>query len=1144
MKKIFFALFVGLLCVSVAFGQSPKREMRSVWVAGMGIDWPLTSGTSASAQSKAKQQMTDYLDKFKAQNFTGICLHVRPRADAYYKSTLEPWSADISGTRGVNPGWDPLAFVIEECHKRGMECYAWVNPYRVNANGMTYTTDFDKQWDANGWLIRSGKWTSFNPGHPEARQHCFDVIKEIYTNYMIDGMLFDDYFYPGDQLTSNNADNVDDEQYQDYKKAGGTLTKYDWRRENVNSFVRDLHADIQKVRPGMRFGIGPAGISYKSASKYGLSKPDITSTDWQYDGIYADCLAWMNDKSIDFIAPQIYWARTHSTAPYAPLAKWWSDAAKHFGIHNYVSIASYKVETTEFGGSVSAGSKEIQAQVELTREYTLNNAPGAVYYNCKSMNGPGITGLGDHLAGTVYQNPVLVPVVDWLDRVVYAAPADAAKSGSTLSWTATKGKDKAIIRYTVYAIPLTVDYEAAGAADGDGISAEYLLDVTYSPSYTLPSDKTSGYWYAICVYDGYGFESEPATVGYSIEPSDAVSLTAPADGATVGYDVTFSWTAITDGSYRLEIARDAQFTDMFLRSDLTTATQMDVKMDGADENEKMYWRVVSSQPNKKSSYSEVRTLYAPRKSAGPVAALTAPADNAEFDGVEIAFSWTIANADAVEDIRLEIAAKGSSFDQPVYAADLKGTARTVTVATSLIGKGDFSWRVLTNGARINTGVSPTRSFAVTTIPIGTTEPGYTVKTDGVNYGEINNLRIENIWTRSAHRPYNNHTFGEKGMLNRGMTATKKAVYLSGREANSASAEIYLSEYSPYTGEHVRDIQLSKDGQVAYYPCNDVLRDSKDNIIISNLSLNASITPIILFLVDLSDGSLTEVARLNASIKRVDHVGVYGDVANGNFTVFAVESNGARVARWKVSNGVAASAQIRTFKAFYPASSGHFGIAPKIYPVSDSEFYIDGGSTAWTLYSFDKPSAAVSSFSENSGLAPAYVSDNGGRVFSLAENNYAVYNSTPSSVGSAQFQVAKTGTTPEFANYTALWKIPANGLGTVESTTCSAPVDAVAMSPITAHIYIYSPGNGLAAYRLTDTVATAVDDIFGNDTSATLGVTVSGRTVRLDATVASIRVYTTAGALVAAVSDTDTVTLPAAGLYVVSAANRSVLVSIR
>ena len=166
------------------------------------------------------------------------------------------------------------------------------------------------------------------------------------------------------------------------------------------------------------------------------------------------------------------------------------------------------------------------------------------------------------------------------------------------------------------------------------------------------------------------------------------------------------------------------------------------------------------------------------------------------------------------------------------------------------------------------------------------------------------------------------------------------------------------------------------------------------------------------------------------------------------------------------------------------------------------------------------------------------------MFSLAENNYAVYNSTPSSVGSAQFQVAKTGTTPEFANYTALWKIPANGLGTVESTTCSAPVDAVAMSPITAHIYIYSPGNGLAAYRLTDTVATAVDDIFGNDTSATLGVTVSGRTVRLDATVASIRVYTTAGALVAAVSDTDTVTLPAAGLYVVSAANRSVLVSIR
>lgn len=205
-----------LLSASIAFGEAPKREMRSVWVAGMGIDWPKKSGTTAAAQSEAKREMTDYLDKFKAQNFTGICLHVRPRADAYYKSTLEPWSADVSGKRGTDPGWDPLAFVIEECHKRGMECYAWINPYRVNANGVVYTTPFDNQWRKDGWIFVNGNWTVFNPGLPEARKHCLDVMKEIYENYAIDGMLFDDYFYPGDHMPSgeNESQGADYELYK------------------------------------------------------------------------------------------------------------------------------------------------------------------------------------------------------------------------------------------------------------------------------------------------------------------------------------------------------------------------------------------------------------------------------------------------------------------------------------------------------------------------------------------------------------------------------------------------------------------------------------------------------------------------------------------------------------------------------------------------------------------------------------------------------------------------------------------------------------------------------------------------------------------------------------------------------------------
>ena len=250
------ALGAGTLTASAQTAPAePKREFRSSWVAAMGIDWP-----KSTIEATAKQQLINYLDKLKAANFTGACIHVRPNADALYKSTLEPWSADVSGTRGKDPGWDPLEFAVEECHKRGLECYAWVNPYRVTARSHTYNTDFDKQWKANGWLISYGSWTSFNPGDQGARRHCLDAIKEIYTNYNIDGMLFDDYFYPGDGMPENST--ADD--WKHYKESKTKLSIADWRRQNVNTFVKELYDEIQAVRPDMRFGIGPAGVSQPS----------------------------------------------------------------------------------------------------------------------------------------------------------------------------------------------------------------------------------------------------------------------------------------------------------------------------------------------------------------------------------------------------------------------------------------------------------------------------------------------------------------------------------------------------------------------------------------------------------------------------------------------------------------------------------------------------------------------------------------------------------------------------------------------------------------------------------------------------------------------------------------------------------------
>lgn len=505
MKKRLLSL---LLACAVAYGsawaESPKREFRSVWMAAMGIDWPRTAGTDEASRDAARQELVEYLDSYRQHNFTGVCIHVRPLADALYKSSYEPWSASVSGKRGVDPGWDPLAFAVSECHKRGLECYAWVNPFRIDHNGKLPDTPQDIDWRERGLTFTQGTWTVFNPGLPEAREHCMKVIEEIYSGYKIDGLLFDDYFYPGVGMPEDDSEAPD---YELWKNSGTAMSIADWRRDNVNSFVKELYTRIQAARPDMRFGIGPAGVGGKGAAKYGVEGPGVAD-DWMYDDIFCDPLAWLNDGSVDFIAPQIYWGRSNSYSPFSPLCKWWADMAEHFGRHNYVSMASYRVDAADFGGNNETGWGEFAAQVRECRAEAHADTQGQIYYSAKFIDGPVRAGLGAYLAGDVYSGPALVPVVDWKDRVVYEAPQGVAASGADLRWRPVQGADNAIIRYSVYAIPQELPV-ADVCKGGDGIDAKYLLGVSYVPAFTLPADRVEGYRYAVCVYDGYGYESEP-----------------------------------------------------------------------------------------------------------------------------------------------------------------------------------------------------------------------------------------------------------------------------------------------------------------------------------------------------------------------------------------------------------------------------------------------------------------------------------------------------------------------------------------------------------------------------------------------------------------------------------------------------------
>ncbi len=505
MRKIltFLLALMFSLELSASAAEAQKRELRSAWIATVWrLDWPSTAGTSASVVATQKRNLTDMLDKLKAQNFNAVYLQVRTMCDAFYASSYEPWSSYLTGNRGSNPGWDPLAFAVEECHKRGMQLHAWVNPYRFST-GTNWNTPQDNALRNAGMLLAytnsNGTTTILNPGLVSVRQHIVKVCREIVHNYDIDGLVFDDYFYPdGIPTTTAAAD------YNLWNDSGVDMTFADWRRNNVNLMVSEVYAMVQEEKPEVRFGISPAGVAGKSASHYGVS-PCPRGSDWQYDGIFCDPLAWYNAGTVDYMSPQIYWKTNHSTNPFGPITQWWSTIANHFGRHHY---ASHSISFLTSSNNTSGWADVVQ-QIKYSRQYNMDKAPGVVLYSAKNINGDngGVSGLGDYLLANVFQHKALVPALTWKNAQAHGAPQNLTFDEGVLEWTAEEGT---LVKYAVYAVPETVTLQEAQSATFGGILSNYLLDVTYSPSFTLPSAYQSGYWYAVSVVDGYNIEYEAA----------------------------------------------------------------------------------------------------------------------------------------------------------------------------------------------------------------------------------------------------------------------------------------------------------------------------------------------------------------------------------------------------------------------------------------------------------------------------------------------------------------------------------------------------------------------------------------------------------------------------------------------------------
>lgn len=526
------ALAAVLLAIAaLPMSSGVKREVRSVWMATVwALDWP----SSTSSTTAQKNEMVKYLDVLQKNNFNAVYFQVRTMSDAFYKSSYEPWSSYLTGTRGKDPGWDPLAFVVEECHKRGMECHAWVNPYRFST-GSNWSTAQDQALKSAGMLLAytksDGKTTTIlNPGLESVRKRIVDVCKEIISNYDVDGLVFDDYFYPeGIPVTSSAGD------YDLWQKSGASMTFGDWRRNNVNQMVADVYNMVQQQKSYVRFGISPAGAACTSAAvaaKHGIDRCPVAS-DWQYDGIFSDPVAWLEAGTIDYISPQLYWKTNHKTNPFGPMTKWWSYVAKHFGRHHYASHSISFLNSSNTTGDW----EEIGKQVQFSRDYTENEAPGAVFYSAAYVTGKKQSGFGEWLQVNKFQNKALTPAIDWkksdLEKVQVSA---LSKRATVLSWA---GVDN--VRYSVYAVPESVNVETLDS----NIPAEYLLGVSYKTTYTMPDDKKSGYNYAVCVLDRYGNEYEPVYYGQS-----GVECIVGNSGLTADY---------ADGELRLSAVADEVF---------------------------------------------------------------------------------------------------------------------------------------------------------------------------------------------------------------------------------------------------------------------------------------------------------------------------------------------------------------------------------------------------------------------------------------------------------------------------------------------------------------------------------------------------------------------------------------------------------
>jgi uncharacterized lipoprotein YddW (UPF0748 family) len=385
----------------------PKREMRAVWVATIGnIDWP---SNSTKGDSYAQQQeFITLLNTLQNAGINAVIVQVRPAADAFYTSSYEGWSKYITGFAGQAPSYDPTAFMIAECHARGIEFHAWFNPYRAQVDSRKNVHPYNHAtYTHPEWFVNYGGKKYFDPGIPAVRKYVQDVVCEVVGKYDIDAVHFDDYFYP---YKVGNAEFPDKNSYTMYME--NFYDKGDWRRNNVNLFIQEISKKIKAIKPTVKFGISPFGIWRNIANDADGSQ---TNGCQNYDDLYADVLLWQRKGWIDYVMPQLYWERGHRSADFSVLMDWWSTHTYGRGL--YIGQGLYQLGVN--AKPAWRNGAEIPEQIAAIRinkninGYALYSANG--FYKNKY-------GIVQTLQYHTNATKAIVPTMKWLDSIAPQKP--------------------------------------------------------------------------------------------------------------------------------------------------------------------------------------------------------------------------------------------------------------------------------------------------------------------------------------------------------------------------------------------------------------------------------------------------------------------------------------------------------------------------------------------------------------------------------------------------------------------------------------------------------------------------------------------------------------------------------------------------